>query len=299
MIGYKAFDSNLMCRGFQYEIGKTYEFAGDIELCKGGFHFCENIVDCFYYYSWSEARFAKVEALGKVIKSNYKSKCVTDKIRIIEEISLNDVIKMTNTGDENIGFRNTGDHNSGDWNTGSRNTGVWNTGNKNTGDYNTGNSNSGDWNTGDWNSGACNVGDWNTGGWNNGNRNTGNHNIGDWNKSSLSTGCFMTADNKIMMFNKPSDWTMDDWRNSMACIIMNNCPADCTDIDWIAASYMTDEEKNEHPDYKIKGGYLKVTKYKADKQKWWDDLSYSDKKEVISLPNFDADIFFECTGIKV
>jgi hypothetical protein len=32
MIGYKAFDSNLMCKGFQYEIGKTYEFDGDIKL---------------------------------------------------------------------------------------------------------------------------------------------------------------------------------------------------------------------------------------------------------------------------
>jgi hypothetical protein len=60
MIGYKAFDSNLMCKGFQYEIGKTYEFDGDIELCSAGFHFCENITDCFYYYSGEgrHARFA-------------------------------------------------------------------------------------------------------------------------------------------------------------------------------------------------------------------------------------------------
>lgn len=29
MIGYKAFDKNLQCRGFQYEVGKEYEMDGE------------------------------------------------------------------------------------------------------------------------------------------------------------------------------------------------------------------------------------------------------------------------------
>jgi hypothetical protein len=62
---------------------------------------------------------------------------------------------------------------------------------------------------------------------------------------------------------------------------------------------MTDKEKEEHPDYKTKGGYLKTIEYKADKQKWWDELSVPHRQAVINLPNFDADIFYECTGIRV
>ena len=38
---------------------------------------------------------------------------------------------------------------------------------------------------------------------------------------------------------------------------------------------------------------------KADVQSWWDGLSSHDKETVMSIPNFDADIFFECTGIRV
>ena len=38
MKGYKGFDKDLSCRGFQYEIGKTYECEGKITLCENGFH---------------------------------------------------------------------------------------------------------------------------------------------------------------------------------------------------------------------------------------------------------------------
>jgi hypothetical protein len=252
MIGYKAFNSNLMCYGFQYEIGKTYEFDGEIKLCDAGFHFCENIADCFTYYPYGSARFAKVEALGKVIKSDRDSKCVTDKIRIIEEISIDDAIKMSNSGNYNTGSGNAGNHNSGNGNIGGRNTGDWNSGDDNTGNYNagdqntggwnagddnTGNCNAGDQNTGDWNSGDFNSGDWNSGDFNSGNGNIGNCNSGDWNKSSSNNGCFMTDDPKIMMFNKPSNWTIDDWYDSRAYSIMQYCfAAKYTDVNWIRSS---------------------------------------------------------------
>jgi hypothetical protein len=150
-------------------------------------------------------------------------------------------------------------------------------------------------NTGDQNTGDGNVGDQNTG-----YRNTGNKNTGDWNKSSSNNGCFMTVKPTIMMFNKQTEWTIDDWRKSMACIIMETCPVtNCSDIDWVIPSNMTDKEKDEHPGYKTTGGYLKVVGCEGDKQKWWDELPDSDKQVIMSLPNFDADIFFECTGIKV
>lgn len=41
VIGYKGFNSDLTCRDFQYEIGKTFIHDGDIELCREGFHFAK------------------------------------------------------------------------------------------------------------------------------------------------------------------------------------------------------------------------------------------------------------------
>ena len=52
MKGYKVFNSDWTCRGYQYEIGKTYEIAESPKCCKVGFHFCEKLADCFNYYSF-------------------------------------------------------------------------------------------------------------------------------------------------------------------------------------------------------------------------------------------------------
>jgi hypothetical protein len=109
----------------------------------------------------------------------------------------------------------------------------------------------------------------------------------------------MTDNPKIMMFNKPSEWTLGDWYLSQARNIMNECPVDYTDNIWVMTCNMTDEEKAEHPEYVDIGGYLKSVKHEADRQKWWDELPASYKEVVMGLPNFDADIFFECTGIRV
>ena len=43
MKGYKIFDADWKCRGFQYEVGKTYETKEKISLCNAGFHFCKKI----------------------------------------------------------------------------------------------------------------------------------------------------------------------------------------------------------------------------------------------------------------
>ena len=162
MKGYKVFNSDWTCRGYQYEIGKTYEIAESPKCCKVGFHFCEKLVDCFNYYSFDpNNKVAEIEAIGEIHFDDTNSKCCTNKIVILKELKWSEVLDMCNTGKGNSGKCNSGTYNSGYHNSGNYNTGNDNTGNDNTGDYNTGNCNSGDYNSGYHNSGNYNTGDYN------------------------------------------------------------------------------------------------------------------------------------------
>ena len=269
--GYKVFNPDWTCRGFQYEVGKIFEEDVKPRCCDRGFHFCEKAADCFSYYSFnSENKVAEVVALGEVDTDGKKS--CTNKIQIVREIPWQELLTIVNTGKDCTGFCNTGNRN-----TGNRNTGDCNTGNRNTGDCNTGNRNTGNRNTGD-----CN---------------TGNRNTGDWNKSSFNTGCFNTEEQKITLFNKPSDITYNDWLRSDARYLLNQIPKDV--VEWVYEEDMTDEEKAANPTYETTGGYLKVLNESECGQLWWGSLSDFQKNYIKSIPNFDAEIFEQCTGIKV
>ena len=279
--GYKVFNPDWTCRGFQYEVGKIFEEDVKPSCCDRGFHFCENAADCFSYYSFnSKNKVAEVIALGEVDTDGKKS--CTNKIQIVREIPWQELLTIVNTGKDCTGLCNTGDCNTGNRNTGNRNTGDCNTGNRNTGDCNTGNRNTGNRNTGNRNTGNRNTGDWNT---------------GDWNKSSFNTGCFNTEEQKIMLFNKPSAMTYNDWLRSDAIYLLNQMPKDV--VEWVYEEDMTDEEKVANPTYETTGGYLKVLDESECGQLWWGSLSDSQKNYIRSIPNFDAEIFEQCTGIKV
>lgn len=142
-------------------------------------------------------------------------------------------------------------------------------------------------NTGKGCTGLCNTG----------NRNTGNRNTGDGNLSSFNTGCFMTEEQKIMLFDKPTDWTYRDWINSDARYALAHIPKNV--VEWVSSYDMTDEEKEKYPTYETTGGYLKVLDESESAQIWWDGLTDGSKDIIKSLPNFDAEIFRKCTGIKV
>ena len=107
----------------------------------------------------------------------------------------------------------------------------------------------------------------------------------------------MTIEPKIMMFNKPTDWTYINWINSKARHLLNQIPKSV--VKWVSAREMSDKEKRQHPEHETIGGYLKALDESDCAQLWWDGLKKGDKKAILNLPNFDAVIFKECTGIDV
>jgi hypothetical protein len=261
MKGYKVFNPDWTCRGFLYEVGQTYEENVNPKTCSRGFHFCEKAVDCFNYYSFDpNNKVAEVLALGEVDTDGNKS--CTNKIQIVREIPWEELLTIVNTGKGCSGHSNSGHSNSGN-----RNSGDWNSGHSNSGHSNSGNRNSGDWNS------------------------------GDWNKSSNNAGCFNTEKHPLMFFDKPTDMTFDQWRSSDAYWLLTRINFHPTE--WINSCYMTDEEKAAHPDYETTGGYLKNCSNEDCCIDWWNTLSNREKNIIRSIPNFDADKFFQITGIDV
>ena len=132
---------------------------------------------------------------------------------------------------------------------------------------------------------------------NSGNRNSGNRNSGNRNKCSFSNGCFNTVSPKIYLFNKPSEWTYQDWLNSEARYLLNQIPGDV--LEYIYLSDMTDEEKAAHPEAETTGGYLKILDNSEYAVIWWRGLSDRQKAVITAIPNFDKEIFKQITGIDV
>ena len=119
-LAYKGFEQDLTCRGFQYEIGKTYTMDGPPVLCKHGFHFCGKLIDVFSYYPRTVLlddylhapyddylnlypkrmitgnRYCVVEVIGEIDWDNrYDSKGVTNKIKIVRELTKEEFAVIT------------------------------------------------------------------------------------------------------------------------------------------------------------------------------------------------------------
>ena len=139
-------------------------------------------------------------------------------------------------------------------------------------------------NSGDWNSGNRNSGDWNSGDWNSGNWNSGNMNSGYLNTITPDT---------ILVFNK--ECSRETWNKAikpdfMYFDVLNKFIYTCD---------MTDEEKENNPDYEALGGCLRKTTYKEAWKYSWNNANKENRKLILKLPNFDNEIFKEITGIDV
>ena len=220
MKGYKAFLSDMTTKhgdNTVYEVGKTYTVEGEVRICENGYHFCKKCVDVYDYYS-KPCRICEVSVTGAVQTQGNKS--VGRKLKILRELTADEISSLCN---------------SGNWN-------------------------SGNWNSGDRNSGYCN-----------------------------------TTEPTVRLFDHQTDITFSDFKLSRAYGLLCHIPSDC--LTWKYSEYMTDDEKAEHPEHETTGGFLYLEK--ADRQAWWESLSDESKATITSMPYFDAEKFFICTGIKV
>ena len=233
MKGYKVTNSDYTCQpdkrfeGVKYEVGQTYTVSGAPIMCERGYHFCEKVAYCFNYYSFDpNNKVFEVEAVGDVITG--ENKHVTNKLRIVRELTWGEMLDLANTGKGNTGINNSGDSNSG---------------------YS----------------------------------NSGNSNSGNFNSGNYHTGAFCTGEAEFKLFNKPTTMTRSEFYNSNAWRVLS----DFSPVKWV-------EDKES-----VTGGKYVSVPYKKAFVEFWDKMPDRDKQHVKDLPNFDADVFFEITGVRV
>ena len=258
MKGYKAFDPGWKCRDFQYEIGKTYELPEGQEL---------KMCQCGFHFCKNPIDvFAYYPFIDNTLVAEIEAlgdikqvgtKFVTDKIKIVKEFTDEELQELIRNGNCNSGCYNSGDFNSG----------HYNSGNHNSGNHNSGSYNSGDRNSGDFNSGCCNSGKCNSG-W----HNSGDLNSGDYNSGDCNSGCHNSGYHNSGYFNK-GNWNSGIFNTDEPTIRAFNKPTNIKLTDFIV-KYR--ELLNRISNNTLIDGDIELIK---------------------SLPNFDAKIFLEITGI--
>ena len=226
--GYKVTNPDGKCKDFLFEAGKEYKHDGPIKICSSGFHFCIKAAHCFSYYSFDSANMVfEVESLGVTQSHDEDSKICTDHIRIIRQLTWDEVLTAANEGKGNSGHSNSGYSNSG----------------------------------------------------------------------SGNSGAFCTGDAPFPLFNKVDKaFSYKEFINSLAYSLL------CNNVDtklWVPFCQMTDEEKTAFPKSKTTDGYLKDIPFKEAFQNAWHNWNATNRSAFTSLPNFDAAIFEEITGVKV
>jgi hypothetical protein len=164
------------------------------------------------------------------------------------------------------------------------NSGSCNSGDRNSGYYNSGDRNSGYYNSGAYNSGAYNSGSYNSGFYNSGAYNSGYYNSGDYNSGFFNTNC-----PNVRLFNKDSNIKF----GSGTVAKLKSLPVKPI-LTWVPSGSMTEKEKIDNPTHETTGGFLRNAGCYD-----WSGLSTADLDFIKSLPNFDAAIFKEISGIDV
>ncbi len=91
---YKGFDKDLRCKGFQYEVGKSYEQEGEIECCMNGFHACKFPFAVFrHYVPGGNNRYCSVTQSGEMDEDGEDFMIASSNIHIEEEIGIDGIIE--------------------------------------------------------------------------------------------------------------------------------------------------------------------------------------------------------------
>ena len=94
VIAYKGMKSDMSCKGFQYEIGRSYK-TDKVELRECGFHACLNPRDVLEYYLKEEtSRYFKVKLFGEITQCDeFDTQVAATEITILEEINIDEIIE--------------------------------------------------------------------------------------------------------------------------------------------------------------------------------------------------------------
>lgn len=289
VIGYKAFTKDLQCRGYQFAIGKEYHHKGPIQLCVKGFHFCASVDKVFdfapYELNPQTTRVCSVLAWGNVQEDTRSGKCVASNIRVIRELSIQQILSAANFRGSNYGRYNSGSFNYGNCNTGRENLGD---GNHGVGNY-----------------GNDNYGSFNWGNGNSGNHNLGNHNTGCYNDANFCAGTLCTVSHlpSTYMFNRPLTLD-DDFRMrrygfpAFFCYVKPVIVIDQRDVAKYRGYIKIDDYTEAFDDLNMLRAVSWETLWRFALAKAKTERTWKKQLEhLVNLPNFSYEVFESITGI--
>lgn len=115
---------------------------------------------------------------------------------------------------------------------------------------------------------------------NSGDHNSGDYNSGNWNSGDRNSGFFNSNEPTVRMFNKDTGLYRKDIKMPYIDLKLNV---------WV----------NDDENYPTTRGYLKTYSYKEAWSNFWNSTTEELKQQIQELPNFNAEIFKEITGIDV